>query len=73
MGEDRSRFWTVFEGIRRITIFALGVAVVLFALVDPESSNTVAMLAIGMVMIGILPVENLMSWRITSRREGNGR
>jgi len=67
MGEDRSWFWKWFEGVRRITIFVLGVAVILFALVDPDSSNTVAMLAIGMVMIGILPVENLFSLRIARR------
>jgi hypothetical protein len=61
------KFWSVFEGFRRITVFALGVVVTIFALVDPDSANTVTMLLIGMVMIGILPIENVFSWHISRR------
>ena len=61
MTRGTDNFWKVFEGIRRITIFTLGVAVVVYALIDPDTPNTVAMLVIGMVMVGILPVENVTS------------
>jgi hypothetical protein len=55
-------FWDLFEGVRRIVVFVLGVTIIVFALVDPESANTVVMLIIGMVMVGILPIENLLGW-----------
>jgi hypothetical protein len=59
-----STFWRLFEGLRRIVIFALGVLIIIFALVDPESGNTISMLVIGMVMVGILPVENIFDLRV---------
>lgn len=62
MTRGTDSFWKVFEGIRRITIFILGVSVVVYALVDPDTPNTVAMLIIGMIMVGILPVENVLNW-----------
>lgn len=70
--EQKNRFWKAFEGFRRITVFVLGVAVVLFALIDPDTPNTVAMLVIGMVMVGILPVENVIDLfpRRRDRRDG---
>jgi len=71
--EERSRFWKAFEGVRRITVFMLGVIVVIFALIDPESANTVVMLIIGMVMVGILPVENVLGWFRPRVRRDNGR
>lgn len=57
-----STFWKFFEGVRRVTVFLLGVTVMIFALIDPESANTVVMLIIGMIMVGILPVENVLNW-----------
>lgn len=61
------KFWSVFEGFRRLVIFGLGVTVVIFALIDPTSENTVTMLIIGMIMIGILPIENVLGWHFTRR------
>ena len=69
MTRGTDNFWKVFEGIRRITIFTLGVAVVVYALIDPDTPNTVAMLVIGMVMVGILPVENLFGLWSPRRRD----
>lgn len=60
-------FWIVFEGVRRIVIFTLGVTIILFALVDPNSANTVTMLIIGSVMIGVLPIENVLGWHFTRK------
>jgi hypothetical protein len=72
--EQKSKFWRAFEGFRRITVFVLGVTIVIFALVDPESANTVVMLVIGMVMVGILPVENVIDiFRPARRRDVNDR
>lgn len=65
------KFWKLFESMRRIVIFVLGVVITIFALVDPDSHNTVAMLVIGMVMIGILPVENLFDMRLSRRERRN--
>jgi hypothetical protein len=62
-------FWDLFEGIRRLVVFLLGIVVIIFALRDPESANTVFMLLIGMVMVGILPIENLLAWFPTRHRE----
>lgn len=58
----------VFTAIRQVTIFVLGVVVVVAALLDPESSNTVSMLVIGMVMVGVLPIENMLPWRSRKAR-----
>jgi len=53
----------IFVAIRRYTIFVLGVWIMGSALVDPESENTISMLVIGMIMIGILPIEDLFGIR----------
>jgi hypothetical protein len=69
-------FWDLFEGVRRIVVFLLGVIIIIFALIDPESANTIVMLLIGMVMVGILPIENLMLWfpgRRKDREKENGK
>lgn len=55
-------FWMVFEGVRRIVVFCLGVIIFIDGVVDPEHS--VPELVIGMVMVGILPVENVIgAWK----------
>ena len=59
--------WWIFAVIRRVTVFLLGTFVVIAALIDPESANTISMLVIGMVMVGILPLDTLFSWHIERR------
>jgi len=59
-----SRWMTVFDVIRRLTIFGLGVWIISSALIDPESQNTISTLVIGMVMVGILPIEDLFNIRL---------
>ena len=65
-----ARVQTIFGTIRRIVVFLLGVVIIVAGLNDPESQNTISMLIIGMVMVGILPVDNLLPW---SNREPGGR
>jgi len=59
----------IFAAIRRVTVFALGVWIIVAALNDPESSNTISMLVIGMVMVGVLPIDDLfpIGWRRRDR------
>jgi Na+/proline symporter len=67
------KFWKVFEGFRRITVFVIGVIVMIFALIDPDSANTVTMLIIGMIMVGVLPLENVFGmWRRPERGRHGG-
>jgi hypothetical protein len=51
-----------FSFCRRIVVFILGVVIICFALIDPESMNTITMLLIGMVMVGVLPLDNVLPW-----------
>lgn len=51
----------VFAFIRRLTVFALGCWVIGNALVNPE--ERLGQLVVGMVMVGVLPVENVLFWR----------
>jgi hypothetical protein len=55
----------VFAIIRRVVVFGLGVWVIGNALVNPE--ERVSQLVIGMIMVGVLPIENVFSWRRNSR------
>lgn len=55
MGE--TVFWKIFDGIRRVVIFSLGVFIIIDALLEQEVE--VPELIIGMVMVGVLPIENL--------------
>jgi hypothetical protein len=58
----------VFAFIRRLVVFGLGCWVIGNALVNPE--ERLGQLAVGMVMVGVLPIENVFSWRrVDSRRE----
>jgi hypothetical protein len=56
-----AKVWEVFAAVRRVTIFGLGVWVIIAGLADPESQNTVSLLVIGMVMVGVLPIDNLLA------------
>ena len=59
-----SRVGAVFAAVRRVTVFGLGVWIIAAALVDPESDNTISMLVIGMVLVGVLPIEDVFfDWR----------
>jgi len=51
----------IFDAIRRITTFLLGVATVINALAHPD--ERIGQLVVGMVMVGVLPVESLMFWQ----------
>jgi hypothetical protein len=50
-----------FDTVRRITTFLLGVAIIIKGLSGDDEATTE--LIIGMVMVGILPVESLTFWR----------
>ena len=64
---DSERLWRIFAGVRRITVFLLGVWVIIAALYDPRSEGTLPMLIIGAVMTGVLPLDDLLSWRLRPR------
>ena len=51
-----TRWWQL---TREVVTFALGVAVVLDALLDPHTS--VPELVVGLVMVGVLPLERLLA------------
>jgi hypothetical protein len=51
----------VFTFVRRLVVFGLGCWVIGNALVHPD--ERVSQLLIGMVMVGVLPIENVFSWR----------
>ena len=50
----------VFTFLRRLIVFGLGCWVIGNALVNPE--ERIGQLVIGMIMVGVLPIENLSSW-----------
>jgi hypothetical protein len=53
-------FWKSFEAIRRITIFILGTLVIIEGLYDQDVP--VKSIILGMIMIGVLPIEDLLPW-----------
>lgn len=65
MDESAQRLTTAFEVaftfIRRLVVFGLGCWTIGNALVNPE--ERVGQLVIGMIMVGVLPVDNIMRWR----------
>jgi hypothetical protein len=68
-------WWLV---IRRIVIFALGVTVILDSLLEKQTAS-VGKLVVGLIMIGVLPLEDLIRlvYRSHARRveratNGNG-
>jgi len=52
--------WHAFAAIRRVVIFLLGVFIILDALRD--KSDSLAELIVGTIMVGVLPIENLLQW-----------
>jgi hypothetical protein len=54
------QLWRVFAGFRRVVIFLLGVLVFLKGTFYDDYS--VPELIVGMIMVGVLPVENLFGW-----------
>jgi len=50
----------VFTFIRRLVVFGLGCWVIGNALMNPEERAT--QLIIGMIMVGVLPIENFFGW-----------
>ena len=55
----------IFALVRRIVVFLLGVWVIVNALLHPD--ERISQLIVGMVMVGVLPIENIFSWRVTRR------
>jgi hypothetical protein len=51
---------TVFTFLRRLVVFGLGCWIIGNALVNPE--ERIGQLVIGMIMVGVLPIENVSSW-----------
>jgi len=60
---SNERVWKSFRLVRRVTVFLLGAWIIAAALVDPDSENTVSLLIIGAIMMGALPLEDLLPWR----------
>jgi hypothetical protein len=50
-------FWKWFDGFRRLVIFSLGCLCFLKGVIAPQ--NTIPELVIGMIMVGVLPIEDL--------------
>ena len=67
LGSGSSSLWKAFEGFRRIVIFLLGVLCFLKGILYPE--NAIPQLIIGMIMIGVLPIEDLWLRPRFRRRE----
>jgi hypothetical protein len=62
--EERIEF--IFTFVRRLIVFGLGCWIIGNALVNPE--ERVSQLIIGMIMVGVLPIENISSWFIRRDR-----
>ena len=54
-------FEAVFAQVRRLVTFGLGCWVIANALNNPE--ERLGQLAVGMVMVGVLPIEDIFFWR----------
>jgi hypothetical protein len=58
----------VFAFVRRLAVFGLGCWVIGNALVNPE--ERIGQLVIGMVMVGVMPIENIFTWhRVEVKKE----
>jgi hypothetical protein len=53
-------FTAFFDAVRRITIFILGVLIIIEALY--EESVPIKSIILGMIMVGVLPLEDLLPW-----------
>jgi hypothetical protein len=60
----------IFAIVRRVVVFGLGCWVIGNALVNPEERAT--QLIIGMIMVGVLPIENIFGWRRQPTRQEGG-
>jgi hypothetical protein len=62
----------IFTFFRRIVIFGLGCWTIVNALANPE--ERLGQLIVGMILVGVLPVENVSAWfrGRTSNNEGSG-
>jgi ACR3 family arsenite efflux pump ArsB len=58
-----------FDVIRRVVIFLLGAFCFLKGVLSPE--NTIPELIIGMIMVGVLPVDDFFIWNPRARRRSN--
>jgi hypothetical protein len=56
-----------FTFVRRIVVFCLGCWIIGNALVHPD--ERISQLVVGMIMVGVLPIENVFSWRRVGRKE----
>jgi len=63
--ERLTTFEVYFTILRRFVVFGLGCWVIGNALVNPE--ERLGQLAVGMVMVGVLPIENIFSWKVSRR------
>jgi hypothetical protein len=59
----------VFTFIRRLVVFGLGCWTIGNALINPE--ERVGQLVIGMILVGVLPVENVFNWPGRRRPDGD--
>jgi hypothetical protein len=59
---------TGFPMIRRVVIFLLGVAVMIDALWDRQ--YVVPELIVGMIMVGVLPIDEVLKSMMARRRKG---
>jgi hypothetical protein len=59
-----------FDLTRRIIIFILGVVVILYAVVS--SGHDIPFLVCGLILIGVLPIENFVRISILRKQEKNG-
>jgi hypothetical protein len=64
MTNEIARAWPV---VRRVTTFALGVAVIIDDLA--QTHTDVAVLIVGLILVGVLPVEDLLDLLNRHRRQ----
>jgi len=55
------RGWDIFAGIRRVVVFILGILIIVHGLLSPE--HLLGELILGAVMIGVLPIEDVLQLR----------
>ena len=64
-------FTAIFDALRRITIFVLGVAIIIEGLYD--DGVPVKSIILGMIMVGVLPLEDLLPWSRKQQEAKSGR
>lgn len=53
--------WPIFAAIRHLIVFLLGVLIIIDGLND--ATHTIPKLIIGMIMVGVLPLDSLLVFR----------